>query len=88
MKLNQERRDADHRLTRSRCWCFRPARIDVALPLLTFIANIMGLIGGAMMCYFHLGITIPAFFAPAVNVLTLSSWTFWLGFIKAPCSPS
>ena len=56
----------------------------VALPLLTFIANIMGLIGGAIMCYFHLGITFPAFARQLYTVLTINSWTFWLGFIKAP----
>jgi len=56
----------------------------VALPLLTFLANIMGLIGGAVMCYFHLGITVPAFLRQLHTVLTVSSWTFWLGFIKAP----
>ena len=33
----------------------------IALPLLTFYADIMGLIGGAVMCYFQLGITIPVF---------------------------
>ena len=33
----------------------------IALPLLTFYADIMGLIGGAVMCYFELGITIPVF---------------------------
>ena len=56
----------------------------VALPLLTFLANLMGLIGGAMMCYFHLGITVPAFTRQLYTVLTIDSWTFWLGFIKAP----
>jgi phospholipid/cholesterol/gamma-HCH transport system permease protein len=56
----------------------------VALPLLTFVANIMGLIGGAMMCYFHLGITVPSFTRQLYSVLTINSWTFWLGFIKAP----
>ena len=37
----------------------------IALPLLTFYADIMGLIGGAVMCYFDLGITIPGLHAPA-----------------------
>jgi len=31
----------------------------IALPFLTFYSDIMGLIGGAVMCYFDLGITIP-----------------------------
>ena len=59
----------------------------VALPLLTFVANIMGLIGGAMMCYFHLGITVPSFTRQSHSVLTINSWTFWLGSSKRPCSP-
>jgi phospholipid/cholesterol/gamma-HCH transport system permease protein len=56
----------------------------VALPLLTFLANVMGLIGGAVMCYFHLGISVPQFLRQLHTVLTVNSWTFWLGFIKAP----
>ncbi len=54
----------------------------IALPLLTFYSDIMGLIGGAVMCYFQLGITIPVFMrqlAEAVNVNTLL-----VGLIKAP----
>ncbi len=56
----------------------------VALPLLTFYANIMGLIGGAVMCYFSLDITFPAFARQLHDALTLSQWSFWLGIIKAP----
>jgi phospholipid/cholesterol/gamma-HCH transport system permease protein len=54
----------------------------IALPLLTFYADIMGLIGGAVMCYFQLNITIPVFLRQlneAVNVNTLM-----VGLIKAP----
>ncbi|HXB52211.1 MAG TPA: MlaE family lipid ABC transporter permease subunit [Rhizomicrobium sp.] len=54
----------------------------IALPLLTFYSDIMGLLGGAMMCYFQLGITIPVFLRQlneAVNVNTLM-----VGLIKAP----
>jgi len=54
----------------------------IALPLLTFYSDIMGLLGGAVMCYFQLGITIPVFMrqlAEAVNVNTLL-----VGLIKAP----
>jgi phospholipid/cholesterol/gamma-HCH transport system permease protein len=56
----------------------------VALPLLTFYANLMGLIGGGVMCYFHLGITAPAYLRQLHDALTVSQWTFWLGLIKAP----
>lgn len=54
----------------------------VALPLLTFYSDIMGLIGGAVMCYFQLNITIPIFLRQlneAVNINTLM-----VGLIKAP----
>jgi phospholipid/cholesterol/gamma-HCH transport system permease protein len=54
----------------------------IALPLLTFYSDVMGLIGGAVMCYFQLGITIPVFLRQlneAVNVNTLM-----VGLIKAP----
>jgi phospholipid/cholesterol/gamma-HCH transport system permease protein len=54
----------------------------ISLPLLTFYADIMGLIGGAVMCYFQLGITIPVFLRQlneAVNVNTVM-----VGLIKAP----
>src|ERR1700723_976227 len=33
----------------------------IALPILTFFADVMGMIGGATMCYFDLDISIPAF---------------------------
>jgi phospholipid/cholesterol/gamma-HCH transport system permease protein len=56
----------------------------VAMPFLTFYANIMGLIGGGVMCYFDLGITIPAYMRQLHDALALSPWTFWLGLIKAP----
>lgn len=56
----------------------------VALPLLTFYANIMGLIGGAVMCYFDLGITVPAFLRQLHDALAVNNWSFWLGIIKAP----
>ena len=56
----------------------------VALPLLTFYANVMGLIGGAVMCYFNLGITIPVYLRQLHDAIAVNSWTFWLGLVKAP----
>jgi phospholipid/cholesterol/gamma-HCH transport system permease protein len=56
----------------------------VAMPFLTFYANIMGLIGGAVMCYFDLGISVPAYMRQLHDGLSLTPWTFWLGLIKAP----
>lgn len=54
----------------------------VVLPLLTFYANLMGILGGAMMSYFDLGITFPVFLRELQSAVTV--WTFWLGIIKAP----
>ncbi|MBI3706504.1 MAG: ABC transporter permease, partial [Proteobacteria bacterium] len=54
----------------------------IVLPFLTFYANIMGLVGGAVMSYFDLGITIPVFLRELKGAVSV--WTFWLGIIKAP----
>ncbi len=54
----------------------------ITLPLLTFYSNIMGLIGGMVMCYFDLSITIPAFLEQLRGAVV--GWTFWVGLIKAP----
>jgi phospholipid/cholesterol/gamma-HCH transport system permease protein len=56
--------------------------IMVTLPLLTFYSNVMGLIGGAVTCYFGLGITTPVFLHQLRSAV--SGGTFWLGLIKAP----
>ena len=54
----------------------------LTLPLLTFYSNMMGLIGGAAMCYLDLGITIPGFLHQLRDVV--GGWNFWIGLIKAP----
>ncbi|MFO1249299.1 MAG: MlaE family lipid ABC transporter permease subunit [Alphaproteobacteria bacterium] len=54
----------------------------IALPLLTFYSDIMGLIGGAFMCYFQLGITIPVFMRQLNEAVTVN--TMMVGLIKAP----
>ena len=54
----------------------------IALPLLTFYSDIMGLIGGAVMCYFELGITIPAFLRQLNDAISVN--TLLVGLIKAP----
>jgi phospholipid/cholesterol/gamma-HCH transport system permease protein len=54
----------------------------IALPFLTFYSDIMGLIGGAVMCYFDLGITIPAFMRQLHEAISMN--TFLVGIIKAP----
>jgi phospholipid/cholesterol/gamma-HCH transport system permease protein len=54
----------------------------IALPLLTFFSDIMGLMGGAVMCYFQLGITIPVFMRQLNDAITVN--TLMVGLIKAP----
>jgi phospholipid/cholesterol/gamma-HCH transport system permease protein len=56
--------------------------ILLTLPLLTFYSNAMGLLGGGVMCYFDLNITIPVFLHQLRDAV--AGWTFWVGFIKAP----
>ncbi|HWU54787.1 MAG TPA: ABC transporter permease, partial [Rhizomicrobium sp.] len=54
----------------------------IALPLLTLYADVMGLIGGAIMCYFDLGTTFPVFLRELQQVLKVQ--TLMVGLIKAP----
>jgi len=54
----------------------------IALPLLTFYSDIMGLIGGAVMCYFQLNITIPVFLRQLNEAVNIN--TIMVGLIKAP----
>jgi phospholipid/cholesterol/gamma-HCH transport system permease protein len=54
----------------------------VVLPLLAFLADAMGLLGGALMAWTRLGIT-PAQFVERLGG-AVSMWSFWIGIIKAP----
>jgi phospholipid/cholesterol/gamma-HCH transport system permease protein len=54
----------------------------ISLPLLTFYADIMGLLGGASMCYFQLVIDIPSFMRQLSEALSVN--TLMVGLIKAP----
>jgi phospholipid/cholesterol/gamma-HCH transport system permease protein len=54
----------------------------IALPLLTVFADAMGLLGGATMCYFDLGIGFPAFLHQLHGAISLN--TFLVGLLKAP----
>ena len=52
------------------------------LPILTFFADLMGMLGGAVMCYFQLGFTIPVFMRQLNDAITVN--TLMVGLIKAP----
>jgi phospholipid/cholesterol/gamma-HCH transport system permease protein len=54
----------------------------IALPLLTLYADIMGLLGGAIMCYFDLGTSFPAFLRELQQALEVK--TLLVGLVKAP----
>ena len=54
----------------------------IALPLLTVIADAVGLAGGGILCYFLVDIT-PAQYIDRVQQ-AIAPTTFWVGIIKAP----
>jgi phospholipid/cholesterol/gamma-HCH transport system permease protein len=54
----------------------------LALPALTFFADVMGVAGGAALCYFQLDITIPAFSRQLMDAVSVN--TLMVGLIKAP----
>jgi len=54
----------------------------VALPLLTVIADIVGLVGGGLLCHWLLDMPISQYLNRADE--SIASTTFWVGIIKAP----
>jgi phospholipid/cholesterol/gamma-HCH transport system permease protein len=56
--------------------------LTIALPLLTIIADLTGLTGGALLCRYLLDMPLTQY-ASRVNE-AISSTTFWVGLVKAP----
>ena len=56
--------------------------LTIALPLLTIVADLIGLLGGALLCRFLLDMPLSQYFHRANEAI--STTTFWVGFIKAP----
>ncbi len=54
----------------------------LTLPLVAFYANVMALVGGAMMSWQALDISIPTFLRQLHS--SIPGWTFWVGVLKAP----
>lgn len=54
----------------------------ITLPLLAFVADLLGLLGGGLMAWMVLGIS-PGTFIERLND-AIGQWTFWVGIIKAP----
>lgn len=60
----------------------RIVALMIALPLLGFYADIIGLLGGAFMCLVTLGISPTAFLTQLSSAVDVT--TFWVGVSKAP----
>jgi phospholipid/cholesterol/gamma-HCH transport system permease protein len=60
----------------------RMIALMIALPLLTFFANTMAILGGAMMATWTIDITFAQFLDLLNQAVTLTH--FWVGMIKAP----
>ncbi|MFQ5785159.1 MAG: MlaE family lipid ABC transporter permease subunit [Alphaproteobacteria bacterium] len=60
----------------------RVVALVLTLPLLAFLADMLGLFGGALMAWLGLGIT-PLQFVERLND-AVPIWSFWVGIIKAP----
>jgi phospholipid/cholesterol/gamma-HCH transport system permease protein len=60
----------------------RMLALIVAMPLVTFFANIMSLIGGGLIGVALIDLTVPQFIRQ-LN-LAVDIWDFWVGIIKAP----
>jgi phospholipid/cholesterol/gamma-HCH transport system permease protein len=52
------------------------------MPILTLVADITGLMGGALICHYYADVNITLFFLKLQD--TIAPLTFWLGMIKAP----
>ena len=60
----------------------RVLALVLTLPLLVFFADIMGLLGGALVSWLALGISLGQFIERLSDAVPL--WSFWVGIIKAP----
>jgi phospholipid/cholesterol/gamma-HCH transport system permease protein len=54
----------------------------IALPLLTVLADLIGLVGGGLLCHALLGMPLAQYLNRAQSAI--ASTTFWVGIIKAP----
>lgn len=60
----------------------RVAALVISLPLLTFFADLMGLLGGGVMCVLLVDITFSQYLGLLNNAVTATH--FWVGMVKAP----
>jgi len=84
MKLNEEV-DALHAIgveTHEVLVVPRVVGLVIALPLLTVIADGIGLVGGALLCHWLLDMPLPLYLDRVQDAIAPT--TFWVGIIKAP----
>jgi phospholipid/cholesterol/gamma-HCH transport system permease protein len=60
----------------------RVAALVVTLPILTFVADAMGLLGGGLMCVVLIDMTFSQYLTRLNDAVTATQ--FWVGFVKAP----
>ena len=60
----------------------RLVALVITLPMLAFFADMMGLLGGGLLCWGALGISPGQFIDRLLDAVPM--WTFWVGIIKAP----
>ncbi len=60
----------------------RLLRLVIALPLLTMVADAIGLVGGGLLCHTLLGMPLLQYLNRAQS--SIASTTFWVGIVKAP----
>jgi phospholipid/cholesterol/gamma-HCH transport system permease protein len=60
----------------------RVAALVISLPLLTFFADLMGLLGGGVMCVLLVDISFAQYVGLLNNAVTATH--FWVGMVKAP----
>jgi phospholipid/cholesterol/gamma-HCH transport system permease protein len=60
----------------------RVAALVITLPLLTFFADLMGLLGGGIMCVLLVDISFAQYFGLLNDAVTATY--FWVGMVKAP----
>jgi phospholipid/cholesterol/gamma-HCH transport system permease protein len=56
--------------------------LTIALPLLTIVADLVGLTGGALLCRYLLDMPLSQYLSRVI--VSISPTTFWVGLIKAP----
>ena len=60
----------------------RVAALVITLPILTFVADVMGLLGGGLMCVVLIDMTFSQYLTRLNDAVTATQ--FWVGFVKAP----